>query len=67
MSDFRELKVWQKAHSLALNTHRIAGKMRGSSNSGLRMQTIRAAMSVPQISWKVEGSSLAARHAVIYA
>jgi four helix bundle protein len=47
MSDFKNLKVWQKAHQLALETHRVACKIRGSSNSGLRMQTIRAAMSVP--------------------
>src|SRR6266498_3278111 len=47
MSDFKNLKVWQKAHTLALDTHRVACKIRGSSNSGLRTQTIRAAMSVP--------------------
>ena len=47
MSDFKNLKVWQKAHSLALDTHRVACKIRGSNNSGLRTQTIRAAMSVP--------------------
>jgi four helix bundle protein len=47
MSDFKNLKVWQKAHTLALDTHRVAGKIRGSNNSGLRNQTIRAAMSVP--------------------
>ena len=47
MSDFKNLKVWQKAHTLALDTHRVAGKIRGSNNSGLRTQTIRAAMSVP--------------------
>lgn len=47
MSDFKKLKVWQKAHTLALDTHHVACKIRGSANSGLRMQTIRAAMSVP--------------------
>jgi four helix bundle protein len=47
MSDFKNLKVWQKAHTLALDTHRVACKIRGSNNSGLRTQTIRAAMSVP--------------------
>jgi len=47
MSDFKNLKVWQKAHTLALDTHRVAGTIRGSNNSGLRTQTIRAAMSVP--------------------
>ena len=47
MSDFKSLKVWQKAHTLSLDTHRVACKIRGSNNSGLRGQTIRAAMSVP--------------------
>lgn len=47
MSDFKNLKVWQKAQMLALATHRVACKIRGSNNSGLRTQTIRAAMSVP--------------------
>jgi four helix bundle protein len=47
MSDFKDLKVWQKAHVLALDTHRVACRIRGSNNGGLRMQTIRAAMSVP--------------------
>ena len=47
MSDFKNLKVWQKAHTLALDTHRVACKIRGSNNNGLRTQTIRAAMSVP--------------------
>jgi len=47
MSDFKTLKVWQKAHTLSLDTHRVACKIRGSNNSGLRIQTIRAAMSVP--------------------
>ncbi|HEY4954169.1 MAG TPA: four helix bundle protein [Gemmatimonadaceae bacterium] len=47
MSDFKNLKVWQKAHTMALDTHRVACRIRGSNQSGLRMQMIRAAMSVP--------------------
>jgi four helix bundle protein len=47
MSDFKNLKVWQKAQILALDTHRVACKIRGSNNGGLRNQAIRAAMSVP--------------------
>jgi len=47
MSDFKQLSVWQKAHTLALDTHRVACRIRGANNSGLRTQTIRAAMSVP--------------------
>lgn len=47
MSDFKDLKVWQKAHIMALDTHRIAGRIRGSKHASLRNQMIRAAMSVP--------------------
>ena len=47
MSDFKNLKVWQKAQTLALDTHRVACKIRGSNQSALRTQMIRAAMSVP--------------------
>jgi four helix bundle protein len=47
MSDFKNLKVWQKAHTLALDIHRIASKIRRSNNSALRTQMIRAAMSIP--------------------
>ncbi|MFL5525539.1 MAG: four helix bundle protein [Gemmatimonadaceae bacterium] len=47
MSDFKKLKVWRKAHALALNVHRVAANIRGSDNASLRNQLIRAAMSVP--------------------
>lgn len=47
MSDFKKLKVWRKAHALALNVHRIAGRLRGSDKAALRSQMIRAAMSIP--------------------
>jgi four helix bundle protein len=47
MSDFKKLKVWQKAQTLALDTYRVASKIRGSPNSALRTQMIRAAMSIP--------------------
>jgi len=47
VSDFKNLKVWQKAQVMALATHRVACKIRGSGNSAVRMQMIRAAMSVP--------------------
>jgi four helix bundle protein len=56
MSDFKKLKVWQKAHTLALDTYRVASKIRGSNLSGLRTQMIRAAMSIPQTSWRAEVS-----------
>jgi four helix bundle protein len=47
VSDFKKLKVWRKAHALALDVHRIATRIRGSDNASLRNQMIRAAMSIP--------------------
>ncbi len=47
MSDYRKLKVWQKAHALALSSHRTATRIRGHDHVALRSQVIRAAMSVP--------------------
>ncbi|MEX1186357.1 MAG: four helix bundle protein [Gemmatimonadaceae bacterium] len=47
MSDYKKLRVWRKAHSLAINAHRVASRMRGSQYSSFRSQVIRAAMSVP--------------------
>jgi four helix bundle protein len=47
VSDFKKLLVWQKAHALALDAHRIAISMRRSHDLPLRSQIIRAAMSMP--------------------
>ena len=47
MSDYRKLHVWRKAHALAINVHRDAGRIRGANYSSLRSQLIRAAMSIP--------------------
>src|SRR5438552_2666362 len=47
MSDFKRLKVWRKAHALALNVHRIASRIRGRDSVALRSQMLRAAMSIP--------------------
>ena len=47
MSDFKKLKVWRKGHALALNVHRVAVRIRGSDNTSLRSQMLRASMSVP--------------------
>jgi len=46
MSDFKKLRVWRKAHALTLNTHRVAGSIRGAHYAPLRSQMVRAAMSV---------------------
>ena len=47
MSDFKKLKVWEKAHALALHAYRVATKMRRSRDLSLRGQIIRAAISIP--------------------
>src|ERR1700687_3927490 len=47
VSEFKNLKVWRKAHALALNVHRVATRIRGSDNASLRSQLLRAAMSIP--------------------
>ena len=47
MTDFKKLKVWQKAHVMALDVHRVAAQLRGPKHASLRSQIIRAAMSVP--------------------
>ncbi len=46
MSDFKELKVWQKAHALALAVDRTANSNRTVAHASLRSQMIRAAMSI---------------------
>ena len=47
VSDFKNLQVWQKAHALALHTHRVATGIRRAHDVPLRAQLTRAAMSVP--------------------
>lgn len=47
MSDFRKLKVWRKAHALALNVHRSLVHIRGADFASLRSQMQRAALSIP--------------------
>lgn len=47
VADFRKLRVWQAAQAMAIEAHRLAGRMRGLRSSALRDQFMRAAMSVP--------------------
>ncbi len=47
MADYRQLRVWQHAHALMLDTHRVASAIRGAAYVSLRSQMIRAAMSIP--------------------
>jgi four helix bundle protein len=55
VSDFKKLKVWRKAHALALNVHRVAIRIRGADHASLRNQLIRAGGSIPAN--LVEGSA----------
>jgi four helix bundle protein len=47
MGEFSKLRVWRKAHALALNVHRVATGMRKQDFASLRTQMIRSAMSIP--------------------
>jgi four helix bundle protein len=47
VSDFRKLRVWQKALALALSVDRVCKKIRGAQYASLRSQLIRAATSIP--------------------
>jgi four helix bundle protein len=47
MTDFKKLLVWEKAHALAIHTHRVATGIRRSHLAALRSQLIRAALSIP--------------------
>lgn len=47
VTDFKELRVWQKAHSLMLETHIVTDAMRASKFGALKGQLARAAESIP--------------------
>ena len=47
MGDYKQLKVWQKAQAVALESHRATQKIRGSEYASLRSQITRAAFSIP--------------------
>ncbi|MGH7651539.1 MAG: four helix bundle protein [Gemmatimonadaceae bacterium] len=47
MADFRKLRVWQTAQALAIDAHRVAGRIRGARTYALCDQLVRAAASVP--------------------
>jgi len=47
MTDFKKLKVWQKAHLMSLDIHRVTGQIREAKYAALKSQMGRAAMSVP--------------------
>jgi four helix bundle protein len=47
MSDFKTLKVWEKAHGLALLNFRLATRMSGPGAALIRNQWLRSTISVP--------------------
>ena len=47
MRNFRELRVWEKAHQLALKMYKITGKFPSEEKYGLTAQIRRSAASVP--------------------
>ena len=47
MQDFRELKVWDRSHQLALSVYRATQRVRRSDFPGLVPQIRRAATSIP--------------------
>jgi cell division inhibitor SulA len=47
VADFKKLRVWKSAHSLALCAHQTALTIRGAQYASLRSQIIRASMSIP--------------------
>jgi len=47
MKDFRELKVWQKAHELTLAVYRVSAAFPRDEQYGLTSQIRRACSSIP--------------------
>jgi four helix bundle protein len=47
VSDFKKLRVWQKAHALSLCVDRVCKEIRGAQYGSLRNQIFRAATSIP--------------------
>ena len=47
MKDFRELKVWEKAHAMVLSVYRATSDFPREETYGLTSQIRRASMSVP--------------------
>ena len=47
MQDYRKLKVWHKAHVVAIDIHRVAGGFPRRDGVALTSQLRRAALSIP--------------------
>ena len=47
MKDFRDLKVWAKAHELALHVYRVTAQFPAEERYGMSAQMRRCAVSIP--------------------
>ena len=47
MQDYRRLRVWQKAHQLAVEAHGLSEYLQAPKGWALREQLLRAAISIP--------------------
>jgi four helix bundle protein len=47
MQNFQDLRVWQKAHQLAINAYALPGYLRQPEGWPLRDQILKAAISIP--------------------
>ena len=49
MQDFRQLKVWAKAHTVALEIFKVTERLPRHDGLALRSQLRRAALSIPEV------------------
>jgi four helix bundle protein len=47
MQDYRKLRVWQKAHQLAVNAYALPAYLQEPTGWALRDQILKAAISIP--------------------
>jgi four helix bundle protein len=47
MQDYRKLRVWQKAHQLAVDAHALSDHLRAPKGWALRDQILKAVISIP--------------------
>jgi four helix bundle protein len=47
VGDYRKLAVWQKAHALAIETHRVSCGIRSTKYTSIRGELIRASAAIP--------------------
>jgi hypothetical protein len=49
VTDFKKLKVWQRAHVMALDVHRVAGQIRGAKFDWFTVSQLEALLLAPRI------------------